>query len=584
MPSQFVVRFLYSFFLIFGLGMSASTIADDAADVDALLERTKQYLNTEPEKSVLSLAHLQTLKSTFTKKQEDQYYFYSVFSLGLRGKNEDRVKLILSVIDKVTDPVMQIKFLYQLSVGYTNLGEYEKALVAINRSMVLLPQVAELGPKITTLQSAITLLNSLHAYDDAMIYADRMVELGLEGQSNLIAKCYGMANKIEIDFLRNKNMPSEALLSKTMQVCDESNLKIISLILKTLAQIDILNSEHSNRDVIDSISLLRKFSKSNQTSEYVTQLEEAIARSYLQKKDFLQAEQYGLRAYQRATAENAVQLMEKTSETMAKIKRAQGKLTTAQEYYDINLGLKEKMLDQQLLKSMAYQRVKFDTQDKANQLALAEQKNKNLIFEKILQQGENKILLLSIALSLIILTIVGAWLIRALRQKNLFRTSSQIDHLTQVSNRAHFMACATQAFKNSERRVTLVLVDMDLFKNINDTFGHAAGDWVLKTVCAAIKTQLRQADMFGRLGGEEFAICLPDLTPEAALALAERCRAAVAAIDTYPSGFSFEITASFGVATRDNGKLSTFEETLAAADKALYISKNEGRDRVSVYQ
>ena len=119
---------------------------------------------------------------------------------------------------------------------------------------------------------------------------------------------------------------------------------------------------------------------------------------------------------------------------------------------------------------------------------------------------------------------------------------------------------------------------------VNDTYGHATGDWVLKTVCDTVKAQLRKTDILGRLGGEEFAICLPLSTEEDVRALAERCRVAIAAVDTASSGFSFQITASLGIATHCGGGPLNFEETLAAADKALYFSKNEGRNRVTVYQ
>jgi diguanylate cyclase (GGDEF)-like protein len=125
---------------------------------------------------------------------------------------------------------------------------------------------------------------------------------------------------------------------------------------------------------------------------------------------------------------------------------------------------------------------------------------------------------------------------------------------------------------------------MDYFKTINDSYGHAAGDWVLKTVCDTVKTQLRKTDILGRLGGEEFAMCLPQFSEEEVNALAERCRVAIAAIDSAPSGFSFLVSASFGIATHGVNGLITFEETLAAADKALYLSKAEGRNRVTVYQ
>jgi diguanylate cyclase (GGDEF)-like protein len=234
-------------------------------------------------------------------------------------------------------------------------------------------------------------------------------------------------------------------------------------------------------------------------------------------------------------------------------------------------------------KNLAYQRVKFDNQDKANQMALLEQKNKSLRMEKELQQRENQNLVLWMTLGFVLLTIVGAWLARTLQQRNIFRRSAQVDALTQISSRGHFMASARQAFKSSSR-VSLVLFDMDLFKHINDRFGHATGDWVLKTVCATVRAQLRKTDLLGRLGGEEFVMCLSKSSEEEVIALAERCRAAIAAIDTGPSGFEFQIAASFGIAACSQNGPVNFEETLAAADKALYLSKNEGRNRVTVYQ
>jgi diguanylate cyclase (GGDEF)-like protein len=313
-------------------------------------------------------------------------------------------------------------------------------------------------------------------------------------------------------------------------------------------------------------------------------IEDALARAYLKTGNTERAEHFGLQAYQRAQSGSVLLLQEKTSETMAAIKRAQGQLAAAVGYYDINLELKKKVLDDQLHKNLAYQRVKFDSQDKANQMALLEQKNKNLSIEKELHQGKYQNSILLLTLGSVVLAVLGAWLFNTLRLKNIFRLSAQIDGLTQVSNRAYFTASAQQTFKDAKSSVSLVLFDMDLFKRINDTYGHAAGDWVLKTVCDTVKTQLRKPDLLGRLGGEEFAVCLPNSSEMEAELLAERCRARIAAIVTHPCGFDFSITASFGIATRSANHPASFEETLVEADKALYLSKNEGRNRVTVYQ
>ena len=207
-----------------------------------------------------------------------------------------------------------------------------------------------------------------------------------------------------------------------------------------------------------------------------------------------------------------------------------------------------------------------------------------------MQHNKNENLILLLTLGAVVLAGLGAWLFKTLRLKQGFRLSAQVDGLTQVSSRAHFTASAGLVFADKTRSVSLVLFDMDSFKQINDTYGHAVGDWVLKYVCVAVRAELHSvekagnADLFGRLGGEEFAVCLPGFGEEETLSLAQRCCAAIAAIDTHPSGFELPITASFGVAVRRANEAATFEDTLVQADRALYVSKNEGRNRVSFFK
>ncbi len=491
--------------------------------------------------------------------------------------------MVESFIGQVKSPARRARFLYELIDANTALGRYEPALQAMNESVLLLPVIEKTSQKIVALQSAANLLTALRAYDEALDFAERIYALR-DDSAGSYAACVGLTNKVETNYMRASNALARALVPEAILACDANNNQFFTLIVKTHAAIDVIGSGSYAEGIATSLPLLREFSILSKDSDYLTQLEEAVARAYLQAGNAERAEHYGLRAYQRAQSSRVLVLQEKTSETMAAIKRTQGQLAAAIGYYDINLALKKKVLDDQLHRNIAHQRVKFETQDKANQMALLEQKNKNLGIEKELQHGKYQNLILLLTLGLVLLAGLGAWLVKTLRQKNVFRQSAQVDGLTQVSNRAHFCASAQQAFRDSTGPVSLVLFDMDFFKMINDTRGHATGDWVLKTVCDTAKAQLRKTDMLGRLGGEEFAICLPQATEEEVLALAERCRAAIATIDTSPSGFSFVMTASFGIATRGISGLSSYEETLVAADKALYLSKNEGRNRVTVYQ
>ncbi len=551
--------------------------------VESLLSEASQYLYSTPEKTVEPLAKLQNLRAMFTSAQNEKYHHVYASSLGFRGMHEDRVALVQSFLPQVKTPSLRVNFLYELVDGNNALGRYESALLAMNESILLLPALEKTGDKIVVLQGALSLLNSLRAYDEALEFAERIY--ALRGNAvGTYAACVGLANKVETNFMRGNSALARSFVPEAVFACDANKNQFLTLIVNALAAIDLIDSGSHAKGIATSLPLLDVFSALSKDSDYVTQLEDALAHAYLKTGNTERAEHYGLRAYQRAEVGRVLILQEKTSETMAAIKRAQGQLAAALSYYDINLALKKKVLTDQLHKNLAYQRVKFDTLDKANQMALLEQKNKNLSTEKALQQNKYQNLILLLTLGAVVLAIVGVWLFNALRLKNIFRASAQVDGLTQVSNRTHFTASAQQAFNDRARDVSLVLFDMDYFKRINDTYGHPTGDWVLKTVCDTVKLQLPKSCQLGRLGGEEFAICMPQLAEQEACALAERCRVAIAEIGPHPSGLLLEIRASFGVATRGAHQPDSFEETLVHADKALYLSKNEGRNRVTAYQ
>ncbi len=576
--------------LLLGLALLRGAGANQPATIDDLLsECSQQCREATQDKAVATLEKLKALRPAFTLFQDGSFHICAAGSLGVRGKHEERVALVESFLPRVKVPEQRANLLYHLTDGYTALGKYERALDAMNESILLLPSLKDAREKIGILQGGIAFMTSLRAYDEAAQYAERMYALRDE-PGGAPAACVGLTNKVEINFQGGNRELARSLVSDAVNECEASKNKLFSLIVKTDAAIDLIDASDYARGIEASLPLLKQFTIVSRDSDYVTQLEEALARAYLKTGNLARAEQFGLLAYQRARTARVLLLEEKASETMAAIKRAQRRFASAVSYYETNLELKKKILDQQLQKNLAYQRVKFEIQDRANQMALLEEKNKNLSVEKVLQQKKYQNLILLLTLGSVTLAMLGAWLFKTLRLKQHFRLSAQVDGLTQVSNRAHFMTCAGLVFMDITHTVSLVLFDMDSFKQINDTYGHAVGDWVLKHVCAVVKAELRSVekaanvDLFGRLGGEEFVVCLPGFAEVETRALAQRCCAAIATIDTHPSGFDFPITASFGVATRHVNEPASFEDTLVQADRALYVSKNEGRNRVSVFQ
>jgi diguanylate cyclase (GGDEF)-like protein len=162
------------------------------------------------------------------------------------------------------------------------------------------------------------------------------------------------------------------------------------------------------------------------------------------------------------------------------------------------------------------------------------------------------------------------------------RTLASRDPLTGTANRLHFGNMAAREIEQArrhERVLSVAMLDVDHFKIVNDTFGHACGDATLRQVVAATENELRIADVLGRVGGEEFAILLPETGLEPATAIAERIREVISEQNFNWDGQTFDLTVSIGVATWHADE-DTIEDALTRADKNLYTAKENGRNQV----
>ena len=161
---------------------------------------------------------------------------------------------------------------------------------------------------------------------------------------------------------------------------------------------------------------------------------------------------------------------------------------------------------------------------------------------------------------------------------------AQIDAKTGLLNAKHFTTCFAAELDRSRRfnrPLSLIVADLDLLRNVNNTYGHLAGDRVLAEVGRVIRSTIREYDIAGRFGGEEFTIALPEVDQDAARVIAERLRHAIehTSIEITNKGVPINITISLGIASLTPG-ISSAEEMLHAADVALYQAKLQGRNKV----
>ncbi|BCX65577.1 MULTISPECIES: GGDEF domain-containing protein [Pseudomonas] len=156
------------------------------------------------------------------------------------------------------------------------------------------------------------------------------------------------------------------------------------------------------------------------------------------------------------------------------------------------------------------------------------------------------------------------------------------DALTQSSNRRHFFEGASQEFERARQQDTplsFLMLDIDDFKAINDTYGHQEGDNVLQRIADCGRAALRRGDLFGRIGGEEFAAVFPGCTPGMALQVAERLQSQIQRLSFDHDGQTFGITVSQGL-TSLTAEDENIESLFARADAAMYQAKRDGKNRI----
>ena len=263
-------------------------------------------------------------------------------------------------------------------------------------------------------------------------------------------------------------------------------------------------------------------------------------------------------------------------------------LFAAENYKDAYLALKVVLEERERLREIEQAeevqkfRIQFDSELKESQNQALEIENK-LNQERLAQQQQLQILWAVILfLGAFVLVIVIWLLFRQVQHRNRFRDMALLDDLTQAPNRRSILTHASMVFSDavkSERQVTVCLIDLDHFKQINDTLGHDVGDYVLVAFAKACKESIRRQDRFGRYGGEEWLLLLHDISPLEIKNIFERIRKSINDVDIEGLSSDYTITFSMGCAQFNKSIDSDIKELIKRADAMLYHAKQSGRDQ-----
>ncbi len=264
------------------------------------------------------------------------------------------------------------------------------------------------------------------------------------------------------------------------------------------------------------------------------------------------------------TAQKNTRFLEKTEEELALAYSAAGRWRDAYDARTRHAELQRELAEKLREEHSSRLRVQFDSEKK-------EQENRALLRDKAAAERIRRLQTIILVLGGAIIAVLAYLMVR-------MRIMAMTDELTRLPNRRHLLANAAAELRKGQP-FSLIAFDIDHFKRINDTWGHAAGDVVLQRVAHACRTALRPGDHIGRTGGEEFTAVLPSTRERDGIPVAERLRVAVESVDCTDIDPSLRVTISLGVAEWRAG--DSLERLAARADEVLYRAKESGRNRVA---
>ncbi|MBD8871731.1 GGDEF domain-containing protein [Rhodanobacter sp. DHB23] len=454
---------------------------------------------------------------------------------------------------------------------------YTEAFELADRLATRLPQITDAQVRFALLLNLSQAMGSAGQIDLAVHYAHMaMAAVPVDGHL-----CYPVSELVDVLFNGHRLQPDSRELQQALAACPAASEPVYHTdLMLTLADLYAHGGQPR-----EALALLDRLQSSVEANGYVPNKLSALgdrawALAELGENDA--ARQAALAVVAQARSGDFGEFLKEPYEVLYRVEKKLGNTAAALDYHEKFAALDKAYLDDIHARALAYEAVqqhvlaqKLDTERLGEQNAGLRAQQK--LDAKTAEANRLYLVLLLMALGL------AALLMLRLKHSQLrFKRLSHLDGLTAIYNRQHFMDEAGRLLHQLERRkgmACLAIIDLDHFKRINDSHGHAMGDEVLCRVVGACKQHLRPVDLFGRLGGEEFGILLTDCSREQGMAIAERMRATIEATAVELDGVVVTVSTSIGLAFTDVAG-HDLRRLCSEADAALYGAKRGGRNRV----
>lgn len=560
---------------------SIATGATQAETADALLAKADELRNVDYEEFATIVQSLEKAQGTLSPTQHEYLKYLEAWKSAFDGDSQTALARLTALIDDSKDPTLRLRA-GATTVNMLVLGKrYEEAFSRLSSVLELLPQVSDVRARQQALLNAASLYNGVGQYDLSLSYAQQVIDGNWTGRGI----CEGWEAKIRSLYESGRVKQVGPELRTGVDACVNSKEVNFANTIRIYAAKAYIRQNKLN----EAITLLQQHYaevKASHNPLFIATCDAVLADAYRRKALPALAQSFARNVTDNANKDSFTEPLVTAYGVLYDLAKQRGDFKAALDYHEQFASADKAYLTDLSARHLAFQKVNHENIANKLQVDALNKQNHVLQLERELAGKAVETSRLYIVLLTMTVLFIGLWAYRTKRSQLHFQNLARLDGLTGICNRPHFITLAEKALEASRRngeQLCIVLCDLDHFKQINDRYGHATGDFVLKRTVSACNIHLGKPDIFGRFGGEEFAFLLPGCGTEDARHRAEQLRLAIAGITAYQTGSAkATVSASFGIAgTNTSGH--ELGQLLAHADTALYEAKRMGRNRVVVY-
>lgn len=561
-------------------GMAIAAIPASGNDPVSLLRQADSIKLSDRGRFVEILDILGSDSARLPPEQLDYFHYLQAWGAAYRGDYQSADALLKALLNHSADPTLHFRAGVLLVNTLAERSRYEEAFQRQSLLLAELPKITDPDARRQALVISAYLYEEAGQYDLAFTYADQLFKESPQiGEYNCIAGHAKLAALYKSDRLEGIDRKFQKGIDVCTRVGDLVYANGIRFYEASLAL------QRGHTDI--ALQILKSNYADVQHTKYqmlISQFDASLAEAYRKANRLALARQYALAVVAQSKSNRFAEPLSIAYRVLYLTEKQQGRMEAALGYHEQYMNTNKGYLNAVNARALAYQTVQQQVLAKKLQVDTLSKQNRILQLQQALDKKASETSRLYILLLLTVLAFIGFWAYRIKRSQLRFMRLARRDGLTGIFNRQHFVKVAEQqmqACRKSGREICLVLIDLDHFKLVNDTHGHAVGDRVLKRAVAACQQHLRSSDIFGRLGGEEFGIVLPECALEQVLERCEQIRLAIATEASAEESPCTQVSASFGVATSVHFGYE-LRQLLVHADDALYQAKRDGRNRVNV--